>query len=141
MFAAIASGQAASSVLCAANDCQLLLVDVGVDADLIKPSPQKGAAAHVEAGRHIMHRKVRYVIYALCMRGFATSGWMLKKSLSMSLIQLRFLDDPLSAGCSALVLASLCSFFIPHLGSRLFPLCTTATTSIAREGVIMSLWK
>ena len=62
MFAAIAAGQAASSVLCAANDCQLLLVDVGVDGDLLAEGALGGGGAHIEGGRHILHRKVKHTV-------------------------------------------------------------------------------
>lgn len=52
MFAAIAAGQAASSVLCAANQCHLRVIDVGIDSDV----------QHIPAGpaRHItaLHNKV-----------------------------------------------------------------------------------
>ena len=34
VFRSIASGDAASAVLCKANDCHLVLVDVGLDADI-----------------------------------------------------------------------------------------------------------
>jgi NaMN:DMB phosphoribosyltransferase len=44
IFGAIARNQAASSVLCAANDCCLHLVDVGVDADV---STATSAAPHI----------------------------------------------------------------------------------------------
>ncbi len=39
VFRAIAAGKAASSVLCAANGCQLHLLDVGVDADVAAVAP------------------------------------------------------------------------------------------------------
>jgi hypothetical protein len=56
MFGAVAQGQAASSVLCAANNVQLMLVDVGVDADV-----QQQEAPSTSAGVHsivVMHCKV-----------------------------------------------------------------------------------
>lgn len=52
MFAAIAGGQAASSVLCAANDCFLDLIDVGVDADVTHMTAAPGTHTRV------MHNKV-----------------------------------------------------------------------------------
>jgi nicotinate-nucleotide--dimethylbenzimidazole phosphoribosyltransferase len=51
MFGAIARNQAASSVLCAANDCSLHLVDVGVDGDVTSAHP---ASPHIT----VHHAKV-----------------------------------------------------------------------------------
>jgi NaMN:DMB phosphoribosyltransferase len=48
VFRAIAAGKAASSVLCAAQGCDLHLVDVGVAADL---SSVAAAAPHIQARR------------------------------------------------------------------------------------------
>lgn len=52
MFGAIARGQAASSVLAAANGCRVILTDVGVDEDL---SSIKG---HLKST--VLHRKVSW---------------------------------------------------------------------------------
>eukprot|EP00775_Hariotina_reticulata_P010334 gene10334-10491_t len=52
MFGAIANGQAASSVLCAANSCHLLLTDVGVDGDVSGITPQQHS--HIA----VSHKKV-----------------------------------------------------------------------------------
>lgn len=53
MYAAIAAGQAASSVLCAANQCRLNIVDVGIDADIQHINAAPGS--HIRA----LHNKVR----------------------------------------------------------------------------------
>jgi nicotinate-nucleotide--dimethylbenzimidazole phosphoribosyltransferase len=50
MFAAIARGQAASSVLAAANGCKVVLTDVGVDSDLSSIKGQLPAT--------VLHQKV-----------------------------------------------------------------------------------
>lgn len=54
MYAAIAAGQAASSVLCAANDCYLSVVDVGIDSD-VQHIKAAAAAPHITT----VHSKVR----------------------------------------------------------------------------------
>jgi hypothetical protein len=58
MFGAVARGQAASSVLCAANNVQLVLVDVGVDADVQLQQQQDPSSSAGANSIVVMHRKV-----------------------------------------------------------------------------------
>lgn len=53
VFCGIASGGAASAVLCAANSCSLNVVDVGLDADVLSVAPAP-CASHVT----VTHAKV-----------------------------------------------------------------------------------
>ncbi len=64
LFPAIAAGQAASAVVCAVNDCELELVDVGVDADISSVSSSNAQV-------HVHHQKVScaLVVPWLCL------GW------------------------------------------------------------------
>lgn len=59
MFGVIARGQAASSVLAAANDCAVILVDVGVDGDVTSHrtagSSQPGLPGNPTT---VLHKKV-----------------------------------------------------------------------------------
>jgi len=54
VFRGIASGGAASTVLCAANDATLFLVDVGLDAE-VADVEAADAASHVI----VLHEKIR----------------------------------------------------------------------------------
>lgn len=51
MFAAIARGQAASTVLAAANSCSVIITDVGIDGDVSSITATK-------PGITVVHRKV-----------------------------------------------------------------------------------
>jgi nicotinate-nucleotide--dimethylbenzimidazole phosphoribosyltransferase len=59
MFGAIARGQAASNVLAAANDCGVILVDVGVDGDV--SSHRTADSSDPDLARNpttVLHKKV-----------------------------------------------------------------------------------
>lgn len=51
MFAAIAQGQAASNALAAANDCGVILTDVGVDADVSHICSKTATVLHRKVSR------------------------------------------------------------------------------------------
>lgn len=65
MFATIAAGKAASNVLAATNGCRVILVDVGVDADVSSTQPSDPAAVTV------LHRKVRECMASVNLISFA----------------------------------------------------------------------
>jgi nicotinate-nucleotide--dimethylbenzimidazole phosphoribosyltransferase len=55
LFKAIARGQAASTVLAAANDCKVILTDVGIDGDVSWTQP-------ATPNTTLLHRKVRSLV-------------------------------------------------------------------------------
>jgi NaMN:DMB phosphoribosyltransferase len=69
MFGAIARGQAASTVLAAANGCGVVLTDVGVDADI-----SIVGAAEQRLPTTVLHRKVS------CATGLSTSETLIAAS-------------------------------------------------------------
>lgn len=58
VFAAIAAGRAASSVLCAANGCSLELVDVGIDADVATAQEPPAVGANATTKPHVLPANV-----------------------------------------------------------------------------------
>ncbi len=95
MFAAVANGQAACAVLCAANGLSLELVDVGVDADVSAISPagakcsagsvangcagadgngQTGGSSAASSSISVVHAKVRHGSHSMLAGPALTAG-------------------------------------------------------------------
>lgn len=110
MFGAIARGQAASTVLAAANGCGVILTDVGVDGDVLN------IAADVHHSITVLHRKVG------CLWGVLDAGCAVCLALTVS----SPLSTPqLSPGVQNLLTHSLQDFHEPNAHPAARVCCAT----------------